>query len=91
MIALGELFMNGCKIHWPPRDLDGARIHIGDRVYGVRDSCNFKDEHAFSVGGLRLQNKGGELVWVVCAYDDDSRYFECFDCDCKVLRSVSAV
>lgn len=89
MIAIGELLMNGSKVYWPPRDVDGTPVHIGDRVYGMRDTYNLQDEHAFTVGGLRLQNQGGELAWVICAYDDADRYFECYDVDCKVLGKIS--
>lgn len=91
MIAFGELLMNGAKIHWPPRDVDGTPIRIGARVYGMRDTYNLRDEHSFIVGGLRLQDQGGELSWVACAYDDDSRYFECFDHDCKILGQISKI
>lgn len=84
----GLLLMNGERAQWPPRDIDGAPVRIGSRVYGVRDSYNFQDEHEFTVGSLRLQYQGGSLGWVACAYDDDERYFEAWAEDCKVLDGV---
>lgn len=79
------LLMCGKKTEWPPRDEDGTPINIGDRVYGLNDSYNFHSEHEFTVGALRLQITGGDLLWVVQAYDDAEFFFECFACDCKVL------
>ena len=84
-LAEGMLHMNGSAVRWPPRDVDGTPVHIGAKVYGMRDTYNLHDEHDFIVGALRLQNQGGDLRWVVCAYDDDARYYECYAEDCKVM------
>lgn len=87
-LAKGHILMNGTTAEWPPLDMVGKPIEIGAEVYAIRDTCNFQDEHRFFVGGLRLQNVGGELAWAVCAYDDDSRYFECFSDDCIVMKAA---
>lgn len=87
-LAEGMLLMNGTTVVWPPLDIFGRPIEIGAQVYGLRDTFNLQDEHRFYVGGLRLQNDKGYLAWVVCAYDDDERYFECFARDCTVLRAA---
>ena len=87
-LAEGRLLMNGETVPWPPLDFMERPIEIGAQVYGMRDTCNFQDEHKFYVGGLRLQNDNGYLAWVVCAYDDDARYFECFSKDCVVLKAA---
>lgn len=87
-LAKGHILMNGTTAEWPPLDIVEQPIEIGAEVYGLRDTCNFHDEHRFIVGGLRLQNVGGELAWAVCAYDDDGRYYECYSNDCVVLRKA---
>ena len=88
-IAEGNLLMNGATVEWPPRDMNGAAIEIGAKVYGVRDTYNGQDEHSFIVGALRLQNQGGSLAWVVCAYEDDTPYyFECWAEDCCVMKAA---
>lgn len=87
-IAEGNLLMNGTTVEWPPKDINGKAIEIGAKVYGTRDSYNFQHEHEFIVGSLRVQNQGGCLAWVVCAYDDDDHYFECWAEDCSVLEAA---
>lgn len=89
MIARGELLMNGTTVEWPPQDMNGQSIEIGARVYGVKDTFNGQHEHEFTCGALRLQNQGGCLAWVVCAYEDDtSYYFECWAEDCAVTKAA---
>ena len=87
-LADGQLLMNGTTAPWPPRDALGRPIEIGAEVRSIRDTFNLKDEHTFIVGGLRLQNVAGALAWVVCTYDDDSHYLECYADDCLVLKAV---
>lgn len=88
-IAEGNLLMNGTTVEWPPRDMNGKAIEIGAKVYGVQDTFNGQHEHEFTCGALRLQNTGGNLVWVVCAYEDDtSYYFECFAEFCEVTKAA---
>ena len=88
MLAYGKLLMNGTTVEWPPKDMIRQDIEIGAEVFGVRDTCNFQDEHRVIVGGIRLQNVGGELVWAICSYDDDDRYYECLAGDCIVMRKA---
>ena len=89
-LAEGRLAMNGATVEWPPKDANGQPIEIGALVLGMRDTLNFFHEHRFIVGGLRLQNVGGELVWCVCAYDDVGsyyeNYYECRSDDCIVVK-----
>lgn len=87
VLAVGELLMNGAKVEWPPTDMNGRRIEIGCRVYAVSDTWNTRTPHVFTVGSLRLQNRGGELGWVVCAYDGDG-YAEAWARDCAVTGSA---
>lgn len=88
-IAVGSLYMAGNKVEWPPRDIDGTPIHLGDKVFGTKDTFNGQHEHEFIVGAIRLQITCAHLMWVVCAYEDDtSYYFECFAEDCKVLGGI---
>lgn len=91
MLAVGELLMNGTAVEWPPRDMNGQRIEIGARVIGARDTWNCEESHEFTVGGLRLQNDGGTLGWVACAYDDADRYFEAWARDCCVTEAAPHV
>lgn len=86
---MGELLMNGTTVDWPPRDMNGKAVSIGDRVYGVQDTFNGQHEHEFICGALRLQYQGGRLEWVVCAYEDDTSYYsECWAECCAVLESA---
>lgn len=88
-IAEGNLLMNGTTVEWPPRDMNGRAIEIGAKVYGVKDTYNGQHEHAFTVGALRLQNQGGCLAWVACAYEDDMPYyFESWAEECTVLEGA---
>ena len=87
--AEGNLLMHGETVEWPPRDMNGAAIEIGAKVYGVRDTYNGQHEHSFIVGALRLQYQGASLQWVCCAYeDDDPYYFEAWVEDCCVQEAV---
>lgn len=72
-----------------PKDMNGKPIEIGARVYGVQDTFNGQHEHELICGALMLQNQGGGLALVVCAYEDDtSYYFECWADDCAVLKAA---
>lgn len=86
LIHDGDLLMNGEVAPWPPRDINGAEIVIGCEVIG-KSTLNLADRHRFIVGGLRLQYRGTDLGWVVCSYDDDSRYFESWSDECVVSSS----
>ena len=86
-LAHGQLLMNGEAVEWPPADINGQPIKIGDIVQG-RSTLNLRDAHTFTVGGLRLQNRGGKLEWVVCAYDDADRYFEAYANECTVMYTL---
>ncbi len=79
--------MNGEAVEWPPADVNGRPISIGDMVQG-RSTLNLRDAHTFTVGGLRLQNNRGTLEWVVCAYDDADRYFEAYANECAIVYSL---
>lgn len=88
-IAEGNLLMNGTTAEWPPRDMNGAAIEIGARVFGTHDTFNGRKDHVFTVGGIRLQNESGELRWVVCSYEDDYPfYFEAYTEDCCVQEAA---
>lgn len=88
-IAKGTLLMNGATAEWPPRDMAGVAVSIGCVVRAVRDTTNVQGPHSFVVGGLRLQNVGGELRWVVCAYDDSRPlYVESYAEDCVVAKAA---
>lgn len=87
ILANGLLLMNGATVEWPPRDVYDKPIDIGCQVVGYSTMC-LQDFHVFIVGGLRLQYRGTRLRWVVCAYEDDGRYFESWAEDCRVLKST---
>lgn len=89
-LADGQLLMNGEVVAWPPRDINGQAIHLGDIVDG-RSTMNLRDRHTFTVGGLRLQERDARLGWVVCAYDDADRYFEAWAGECSIVAGLCRI
>ena len=88
VLADGRLLMHGVMVEWPPKDVYGKPIMIGDQIVGYSTMC-LNDLHVFYVGGLRLQYRGARLDWVVCSYEDATdRYFESWAGDCRVLKST---
>ena len=85
ILGTGKILMNAETAPWPPLDASGEPIELGCTVFATHDTTCMQRDHEFAVGGLRLQNVGGSLRWVVCAYED-GMYVESYAEDCVVRR-----
>ena len=85
-LARGKLLMCGETVERPPLDINGDEIALGSTVWCNSDTLCSRRERAFPVAALRLQERHGELEWVICSHDDAGCYLEAWARECRVTR-----